>query len=56
MMNTLFLREHNRLVEIRWRNQIPTGTMSVCSRPRNINIVLLIKIAEEYINHVRPIS
>lgn len=54
-VNTLFLREHNRLSAILERD-IPTwDDERVFETARNINIVQLIRIVvQEYINHISP--
>jgi len=54
-VNTLFLREHNRLCTILERNNPGWNDERVFQTARNINIVLLIKVVvEEYINHISP--
>jgi prostaglandin-endoperoxide synthase 2 len=54
-VNTLFLREHNRICTMLERNNPGWGDERVFQTARNINIVLLIKIVvEEYINHISP--
>ncbi|NJO40983.1 MAG: heme peroxidase [Cyanobacteria bacterium RU_5_0] len=57
MMNTLFLREHNRICDVlaenysTWKDEDDR----LFQTARNIVIVLLIKIViEEYINHIAP--
>ncbi|HTV33319.1 MAG TPA: peroxidase family protein [Methylocella sp.] len=53
MMNTLFLREHNRLCRLLERTYPAWDDERVFQTARNINIVLVMKIAvEEYINHI----
>jgi len=54
-INTLFLREHNRLCTMLERDNPGWGDERVFQTARNINIVLLIKVVvEEYINHISP--
>ena len=54
-LNTLFLREHNRLADMLETAHPNWGDERICQTARNINIVLLIKIVvEEYINHISP--
>ena len=55
MLNTLFLREHNRLANVLDRSYSDWDDERVFQTTRNILIVLFIKIVvEEYINHVNP--
>ncbi len=55
MMNTLFLREHNRLCGVLARAHPEWDDERLFQTARNINIVLLIKVVvEEYINHIAP--
>jgi prostaglandin-endoperoxide synthase 2 len=54
-INTLFLREHNRICTMLERNNPGWDDERVFQTARNINIVLLIKlVVEEYINHISP--
>jgi prostaglandin-endoperoxide synthase 2 len=55
MMNTLFLREHNRICDVLAKNYPTWDDERLFQTARNIIIVLLIKIViEEYINHITP--
>ena len=55
MLNTLFLREHNRLCEALARRHPSWDDERLFQTARNIVIVLVIKIVvEEYINHIAP--
>ena len=54
-VNTLFLREHNRLCTMLERDNPDWDDERVFQTARNINIVLLIKVViQEYINHISP--
>jgi prostaglandin-endoperoxide synthase 2 len=55
MMNTLFLREHNRIGDILANHNPDWDDERLFQTARNIVIVLLIKIVlEQYINHIAP--
>ncbi|HMF36375.1 MAG TPA: peroxidase family protein, partial [Isosphaeraceae bacterium] len=55
MMNTLFLREHNRICAEMGRAYPQWDDERLFQTARNVLIVLLIKIViEEYINHITP--
>ena len=55
MINTLLLREHNRLARLIEINNPGFDDQHVFETTRNILIVLFIKIVvEEYINHITP--
>ncbi len=55
MLNTLFLREHNRLCGVLEQAWPGWDDARVFETARNVNIVQLIRIAvEEYVNHIAP--
>ncbi len=55
MLNTLFLREHNRICDVLAKAHPTWDDERLFQTTRNILIVILIKIViEEYINHIAP--
>ncbi len=55
MMNTLFIREHNRLCDILKENNPTWNDERLFQTARNILIVILLRIViQEYINHITP--
>ena len=55
MLNTLFLREHNRICKLLSRENANWDDERLFQTARNVLTVLLIKIViEEYINHITP--